>query len=102
MAEARKHVPHVIRTFMRVRGTTQEDLGAAIGLTQTQLSRRLAKSTFTYDELVGIAKVFGVHVTTFEKPIKAALSDLPDDADEPPFGSSPKGVQVSSLLVEAA
>lgn len=77
METARKQAPEVIRTFMRVRGVTQQQLGEAIGLTQTQLSRRLAvPGSLSHDEMVGLARVFGVSVETFYKPLADALADL--------------------------
>lgn len=69
-------MPDLIRTFMRVTGVSQAELGEALGLTQTQVSRRLSVGSLSHDELAGIAAFFGVTLATFEKPGKEAIADL--------------------------
>jgi len=73
---ARAEVPEIIRTFMRITGVSQAELGEALGLTQTQVSRRLSVGSLSHDELAGIAAYFGVTLATFEKPGKEAIRDL--------------------------
>ncbi len=73
---AREEVPELIRTFMRITGVSQAELGEALGLTQTQVSRRLSVGSLSHDELAGIAAFFGVTLATFEKPGKEAIRDL--------------------------
>lgn len=77
MERARRHVPEVIRTFMRVRSVSQEQLGFALGLTQRQVSRRLnVAGAISQEELAGLAAIFGVPPETFYKPLADALADL--------------------------
>ena len=79
MATARRQVPATIRAFMRLWDISQHQLGEALGLTQTQVSRRLSvPGSLSYDELEGIARFFSVPVTSFSKPLREALADLPD------------------------
>jgi transcriptional regulator with XRE-family HTH domain len=91
MSWAQAYVPEVLRTFMRVAGVGQTEIGAAIGLTQTQMSRRLnGRSDLSQQELVALAKVFGVEAATFYKPLPEAVADLMASAklDELRSGSS--------------
>jgi transcriptional regulator with XRE-family HTH domain len=77
MERARQHVPEVIRTFMRVRGVSQEEIGFALGLTQRQMSRRLnVPGAISQEELAGIASFFDVEVATFYKSLPDAVADL--------------------------
>lgn len=91
MTWAQAYVPEVLRTFMRVAGIGQTDLGAVIGLSQTQMSRRLnGRSDLSQQELVALARVFGVDVATWFKPMPEAVADLMGSAklDELRSGSS--------------
>ena len=77
MERARLHVPEVIRTFMRVRGVSQEQIGFALGLTQRQVSRRLnVPGAISQEELAGLAAIFGVPPSSFYRPLPDALADL--------------------------
>lgn len=91
MSWAQAYVPEVLRTFMRIANVGQEHLGAAIGLTQTQISRRLnGRSDMSHQELAALARVFGVELATFHKPLPEAVADLMASAklDELRSGSS--------------
>lgn len=91
MSWAQTYVPQVLRTFMRVAGVGQADMGAVIGLTQTQISRRLnGRSDLSQQEIAALASVFGVQVATFYKPLPEAVADLMRSAklDELRSGSS--------------
>lgn len=88
---ARHHVPDVLRTFMGVARVSQESLGSAIGLTQSQMSRRLlGRSDFSQQEVAALASIFGVEVATFYKAMPDAVADLMGSArlDELRSGSS--------------
>lgn len=77
MERARSHLPEVIRTYMRVRDISQEQLGQALGMTQRQVSRRLTvPGSISGEEVAALAKFFGVDVASLYKPIPEAVSDL--------------------------
>ena len=66
-----------VRAEMARRGVSQTALGAAIGLSQTALYRRLAsKTSFTVDQIIAIAKHLDVEV-----------GDLIDSSDDSPADS---------------
>jgi transcriptional regulator with XRE-family HTH domain len=91
MKYAHDHVPEVLRTFLRLLNMSQEQLGGAFGLTQTQVSRRLSgRGDISQDELRGLAAFFGVEMDTFYKPLAEAVADLMASAklDELRSGSS--------------
>jgi transcriptional regulator with XRE-family HTH domain len=79
LERARRDVPRVVRKFMVVTGVTQEQLGAALGLSQRQMSRRLCvPGALAQEELAAIARLFGVSLDTFHKPLQEAVRDLLD------------------------
>lgn len=76
---ARTNVPAILRTLMRVRAVSQEQLAAALDMTQPQVSRRLSGvASISQEELAAIAAFFGVTVETFYKSDVDAISDLVD------------------------
>lgn len=107
MERARAHLPEVVRTYMRVLRISQEQLGAALGFTQRQISRRLTvPGSLSGDEVAALAAFFGVEVTSLYKAVPDALSDLlqssdrfrqgVDEAAGPDTVSRAKGAYVSS------
>lgn len=77
MQYAHEHVPEVLRTFLKVLNMTQDQLGGAFSLSQTQVSRRLSgRGDISQDELTGLAAFFGVEISTFYKPVPEAVTDL--------------------------
>jgi transcriptional regulator with XRE-family HTH domain len=84
LERARRDVPRVVRKFMLVTGTTQEQLGGALGLSQRQMSRRLCvPGALAQEELAAIAAYFRVPIETLHKPLPEAVRGL-IDAWEPP------------------
>jgi transcriptional regulator with XRE-family HTH domain len=77
MERARTHLPEVVRTYMRVLGISQEELGQAIGMTQRQVSRRLTvPGSLSGEDIAALAAYFGVEIASLFKPIPEAVTDL--------------------------
>ena len=82
MDRARTHVPEVLRAFMRFTGVDRYELAGVMGLTPTQLNRRLhVPGALAQHELAGLAAFFRVPVDTFYKELTEALNDLAEAAD---------------------
>src|SRR5205814_424749 len=82
MDRARNHVPEVLRAFMRFAGVDRYDLAGVMGLTPTQLNRRLhVPGALAQHELAGLAAFFHVPVDTFYKDLTEALNDLAEAAE---------------------
>src|SRR3954452_17282341 len=79
MNRARVQVPEVIRMFMRMAEVDRYGVADAMGLTPTQLTRRLSvPGALGQHEVAGLAAFFGVSVETFYKEVPEALIDLGD------------------------
>ena len=77
MERARTHLPEVVRTYMRVLGISQEQLGEAVGLTQRQISRRLTvPGSLSGEDIAALAAYFGVEIASLFKPLPEAVTDL--------------------------
>ncbi len=77
LERARRNVPEVLRAFLRVTDVSQETMGAGIGLSQRQISRRLCvPGALSQEEVAALAAYFGVPVATMYKPVPEAVSDL--------------------------
>ncbi len=77
MERARTHLPEVVRTYMRVLGISQEELGQAIGMTQRQVSRRLTvPGSLSGEDIAALAVYFGVEIASLFKPLSEAVTDL--------------------------
>ena len=71
---AETHALEVIRAFMGAAKISQAELAAALGMTQTQVSRRLSvPGALSYIEAVKLARHWGVSVGTFDQPIADIL-----------------------------
>jgi transcriptional regulator with XRE-family HTH domain len=74
---ASESVPKVIKTFMRVADVSQQQLADALGMTQTQVSRRLnVPGALSAGELMAMAAFFEVPVESFYKDLPDAVTDL--------------------------
>lgn len=74
---AQQNVPRVIKKYLAVTGISQEQIGAVLGLTQRQMSRRLCvPGALAQEEVAAIAVYFGVPVETLQKPVPEAIGDL--------------------------
>ncbi|HEV2071053.1 MAG TPA: helix-turn-helix transcriptional regulator [Acidimicrobiales bacterium] len=79
LERARRDVPRVVRKFITVSGITQEQLGAALGFSQRQMSRRLCvPGALAQEEVAAIAAYFRVPIETLHKPVPEAVRDLLD------------------------
>ena len=77
MERATVHVPEVVRVFMRMAEVDRYGVAAALGLTPTQLTRRLSvPGALGQHELAGLAAYFGVSVDVFYREIPEALTEL--------------------------
>lgn len=77
IAEADTRVRETLGVFMRVRKITQAQLGEHLGMSQTQVARRLnVPGALSASELAAMAAFFQVEIATFLKPLPEALSDL--------------------------
>ena len=77
LERARRDVPAVVRAFLRVTDISQETVGAGIGLSQRQISRRLSvPGALSQEEVAALAAYFGVPVATMYKPVRDAVADL--------------------------
>ena len=82
MDRARTHVPEVLRAFMRFTGVDRYDLAGVMGLTPTQMERRVrTPGALAQHELAGLAAFFRVSVDTFYKDVADALNDLAEAAE---------------------
>ena len=77
MRRASLHVPEVIRTFMRMAKLDRYRVAESVGLTPTQLTRRLTvPGALSAHEVAGLAVYFDVSIDTFYKELPEALTDF--------------------------